>query len=225
VKKVVFGLKVILTMCLATVISVALLGCGSSIPSSSDSTANNVATTTATTMVATTNIGNSSVSAMPSVSTVQAGGSFDVSIVVNTSSPTRGLQFVLTWDATKVQCNSVTQGNYFTDFATANNGSMFYLPSNPSPDNSAGRFPQNTNTNPNTSPTYENVLLTGAQGPNGTYLGVTGSGNVYVLNMSALAGASGTVTFSLSDVILGDNSVNTQNMHATVNNGTTTISP
>ena len=159
------------------------------------------------------------------MSSVQAGGTFDVNIVVNTSSPTRGLQFVLNWDPTKVQCVSTEPGNYLNDFAAANNGDVFYLPSNPSPDNSAGRFPKDTNTNLNISPTYQNILLTGAQGPNGTYLGVTGSGNVYVLHMNALVGVSGTVNFSLSEVILGDNSANTQDMHATINNGTITINP
>jgi hypothetical protein len=44
--------------------------------------------------------------------------------------------------------------------------------------------------------------------------------------MSALAGASGTVNFTLSEVILGDiSSPKTLDMHAIVNNGTITINP
>ena len=227
-KKVVIRLKVLLAVCLIGVICAALAGCGSSGTSNSNVANGNTNTTNSaaqTTTTASANIGNSSVSAVPSVSSVQAGGTFDVNIVVNTSSPTRGLQFVLNWDPTKVQCVSTEPGNYLSGFAAANNGDVFYLPSNPSPDNSAGRFPKDTNTNLNISPTYQNILLTGAQGPNGTYLGVTGSGNVYVLHMNALVGVSGTVNFSLSEVILGDNSANTQDMHATINNGTITINP
>ena len=229
-KKVVIGLKVLLAVCLMGVISAALSGCGSSGTTISNVTNSGASTTTngaaQTTTTSSANIGNSSVSAVPTVSSVQAGGTFDVNIVVNTSSPTRGLQFVLNWDPTKVQCVSTEPGNYLSDFGAANNGDVFYLPSSPSPDNSAGRFPKDTNTNPSASPTYQNAILTGAQGANGTYLGVTGSGNVYVLHMSALAGASGTVNFTLSEVILGDiSSPKTLDMHAIVNNGTITINP
>lgn len=228
-KKVVIGLKVLLAMCLIGVISAALSGCGSSSTSNSNVTNSNANTTNSavkTTATASVNIGNSSVSLVPSVSSVQAGGTFDVNIVVNTTSPTRGLQFVLNWDSAKVQCVSVEPGNYLSDFAEVNNGDVFYLPSNPSFDNTAGRFPKDTNTNPNASPICQNAILTGAQGANGTYLGVTGSGSVYVLHMTALAGASGTVNFTLSEVILGDtSSPKTLDMHATVNNGTITINP
>lgn len=228
-KKVVIGLKVLLAMCLMGIISAALSGCGSSGTSNSNVTSSSASSTSIAAQTTTTsaaNIGNSSVSAVSSVSSVQAGGTFDVNIVVNTNNPTRGLQFVLNWDPTKVQCVSTEPGNYLSDFGAANNGDVFYLPSNPSPDNSAGRFPKDTNTNPNASPIYQNAILTGAPGANGTYLGVTGSGSVYVLHMSALAGASGTVNFKLSEVILGDiSSPKTLDMHAIVNNGTITINP
>jgi Cohesin domain len=229
VKKVVIVLKMLLAVCLMGVISAALSGCGSSgtsnnnITNSSASTTNSAAQTTTTSAA---NIGNSSVSAVPSVSSVLAGGTFDVSIVVNTNSPTRGLQFVLNWDPTKVQCVSTEPGNYLSDFAAANNGDVFYLPSSPSFDNASGRFPKDTNTNPSASPIFQNAILSGAPGPNGTYLGVMGSGSVYVLHMSALAGASGTVNFKLSEVILGDtSSPKTLDMHAVINNGTITINP
>ena len=87
-KKVVIGLKVLLAVCLMGVISAVLSGCGNSgttnsnITNSSASTTNSAAQTTTTSAA---NIGNSSVSAVPTVSSVQAGGTFDVNIVVNTS--------------------------------------------------------------------------------------------------------------------------------------------
>jgi hypothetical protein len=164
-----------------------------------------------------------SVSASPSLSTISPGSAFDVNIIINTDSPTRGFQFAVTWDPTKVQCNSVTKGTYFDAFAAANNGDVFYLPANAAADNTAGRFPKNTNTIPSGSPTCQNVSLTGANGPNGTYLGPTGSGTAFVLHMTALGTGSGTVSFILSNIILGDNSANTADMHPTVNNGQVNI--
>jgi len=164
-----------------------------------------------------------SVSALPSLSTVTPGTTFDVSIVINTDSPARGFQFAVTWDPSKVQCNSVTKGTYFDAFAAANNGDVFYLPANALADNTAGRFPKNTNTIPSGSATCQNVSLTGANGPNGTYLGPTGSGTAFILHMTALSTASGTVSFVLNNIILGDNSANTADMHPTVNNGQVNI--
>ena len=163
-----------------------------------------------------------SVSTVPSVSNVSAGGTFDVDVVVNTDSATRGLQFVVSWDPTLVQCTGAVSGTFYSSFASANGGDVFYLPSNNAYDNTAGRFPKNTASQTQTA-TAQNIAITGASGPNSTYLGPTGTGNAYILHMTALSGASGTATFTLTEVILGDNGANTQDMHPTVNNGQVTI--
>lgn len=163
-----------------------------------------------------------SVSTVPSVASVSAGGTFDIDVVVNTDSPTRGLQFVVSWDPTLVQCTGVVAGTFYSSFASANSGDVFYLPSNNTYDNTAGRFPKNT-ASQTQSPTAQNIAITGASGPNSTYLGPTGTGNAYILHMTALSGASGTATFTLSSVILGDNAASTQDMHPEVNNGQVTI--
>jgi hypothetical protein len=154
------------------------------------------------------------------VPTVSPGGTFDLDIVVANTTPARGLQFDVLWDPTKVQCVSAEQGDYFQNFANANNGSIFLLPSAPQADNTVGKFPKDGAT----SPTLLNILITGAGGPDGTSLGVTGSGTAFVLHMAALSGASGTVQFTLENVLLGDNSNPSVDMHAKVNNGTITIS-
>ena len=163
-----------------------------------------------------------SVSTVPSVANVSAGGTFDVDVVVNTDSATRGLQFVVSWDPTLVQCTGVAAGTFYSSFASANGGDVFYLPSNNAYDNTAGRFPKNT-ASQTQSPTAQNIAITGASGPNSTYLGPTGTGNAYILHMKALSGASGTATFTLTEILLGDNGANTQDMHPTVNNGQVTI--
>ena len=48
---------------------------------------------------------NAGVTSIPSVQTVAAGANFSVDISVTTSTPTRGMQFALTSDPTKVKCN------------------------------------------------------------------------------------------------------------------------
>ncbi|AKG52871.1 hypothetical protein DGWBC_0183 [Dehalogenimonas sp. WBC-2] len=163
-----------------------------------------------------------SVTAVPSKITVKPGETFDVFIRVVNDQQCRGVSFTLNWDTSKVTCNSGEPGAYLKDFASANNGDLFYLPSkNPDADNSAGQFPKTVGTQK-----MLQIVMTGAMTPNGIFVGPTGSGDIYVLHMTANSGVSGNVTFSLSNVILGDTSPDIpKDLNAKVNNGQITISP
>ena len=159
---------------------------------------------------------NSSVSAVSSVQTTKPGEKFDVAIHVKNEHPSRGVQFALSWDPTKVECNSIEQGNYYLSFAQQHEADVFTIPSNNPPvDNSAGKFPKNGN--------WIAVAIQGAQGPDGSFLGVSGSGDIYILHMTAKVGANGNVDFKLSNVKLVDDSSDINDMHATVSNGKVTI--
>jgi hypothetical protein len=118
-----------------------------------------------------------------------------------------------------VECVSAEQGKYFSDFLAKYDGSVVSLPQTPTPDNTNGKFPS--------VDTYKgiNLVLTGALGPNSTQYGPTGSGSVYILHMTVKSGANGTVNFKLADVLLGDNSAETNDLKPSVTNGTVTITP
>lgn len=206
-------IKLLAAFCIITAFSLVLAGCGSS------STTTGVGSTTIkTSTTQSANEGKSSISVVPSVSTIKPGGEFDISIRVQNDQPTRGGQFSIRWDPNKVQCVSTEEGSYFRDFVQSHNGDMFLIPSSPAFDNTNGIFPMDIN-----SPLM--MAMTGAQGPDATNLGVTGSGDIYILHMIAKNDASGTVDFQLSNVILGDATADSNNMHPTVNNGKITISP
>jgi len=157
-----------------------------------------------------------SVSANPSVQTVAPGATFDVAINVTTSTQSRGIQFAIAWDPTKVTCNSVSEGAFFQDFEQQNGLSEIIMPSSPSINNTTGTFP---------STGYVSIsLLGGYDNVTGISPGPTGTGSVYILHMTANSDASGTVAFTLSSVTLWDNNSPPVSLNAAVNSGQITIS-
>lgn len=159
---------------------------------------------------------NAGVTSIPSVQTVAAGANFSVDISVTTNTPTRGMQFALAWDPTKVKCNSVQEGTFYKGFAQQNSSiTEVVLPSSPTANNTAGTFP---------SSGYVGIALMGGfDNATGTAPGPTGTGNVFILNMTALS-ASGTTTFTLSSVQLSDNNDPANNLNPTITNGQVSIS-
>ena len=163
-----------------------------------------------------------SVSANPSMQTVAPGANFDVDIDVSTSVPTRAIQFALTWDSTKVQCNSVEEGTFYSGFETQYNSQHgtsigeFAMPSLPiSSYTTAGKFPSSGDFS---------LTLTGQDFNSSTFPAPTGTGIVCILHMRAMNGASGTVVFNLSDVGLTDKNDPQNPLNPTVNNGQVNIS-
>jgi len=160
-----------------------------------------------------------SVSAVPSAQMVTPGANFVVDVSVTTSTPTLGIQFAVSWDPTKVKCTSVQEGTFYSSFVQQNSSmgmSEIDIPSSPTADNTAGKFPS--------SGTFEIGLLSTFNNVTQVNMGPTGTGNVYILNMTALSGASGTATFTLSSVGLADNGYPQADLNPTINDGQVTIS-
>ncbi len=157
---------------------------------------------------------SSSVSAVPSTSEVFPGDNFDVSIRVSTDVPTQGVQFGLSWDPDKIQCNGAEEGGFYRDFAQSHPGmGETILPDNPEWDNNSGKFPLGFS--------FIGIVLMGGLDKTGNIPCPAGVGDVYVFHMSAKSGASGTANFTLSKVILIDNDDNPLNV--AVNYGQITI--
>ena len=225
-KKVIHGIRFLGAMSLVSGLTVFLTACGSVAATSNPSALNNTGTTatstatTASKSPSTTKIdSNLSVSAVPSVENVKPGDKFDINIRVKNNQPARGVQFSLNWDPAKVECVSADQGGYFKDFASAHGAELFILPSDkPVADNAAGKFPKSKD------PVM--IALSGGRLDDGTALGATGEGDVFVLHMNVKDGASGPVDFKLANVVLGDNNNDlSQDLHASANNGKITIAP
>lgn|GEM_PF-3106570 len=242
-KKVIHGIRFLGAMSLVSGLTVFLTACGSVAATSSPPGLSNTGTsstsiattqpksastttsaasiaTTAQKSPSTTKIdSNLSVSAVPSVENVKPGDKFDINIRVKNNQPSRGVQFSLNWDPAKVECVSADQGGYFKDFASAHGAELFILPSDkPVADNAAGKFPKSKD------PVM--IALSGGRLDDGTALGATGEGDVFVLHMNVKDGASGPVDFKLANVVLGDNNNDlSQDLHASANNGKITIAP
>ena len=162
-----------------------------------------------------------SVSALPSANTVHPGDNFDVHISITTNAQTRGFSFILNWDSSKVQCNSVDEGGFFKDFAAAHTGISRMVIPTPTFDNTVGRLPAGTTVNDN-----QGILLMGGTGVSSSP-GPTGTGDAFILHMSAKTGVTGTVNFTLSNVHLLDNSTLTStpgDLNPVVVNGQVNIS-
>jgi len=159
---------------------------------------------------------STNISAIPSITTVSPGGTFDLGITVNSDVASFGMQFILKWDPAKVQCNSVAVGDYYSAYAQSHGGSVYLSPDNRNADNTTGRFPIITNNTPPYNNPAISVSLSGTTG------GVTGTGNVYVLHMAAKSGVSGSVDFTLSSTQIGNKEGDP--LPAVINNGHITIS-
>ncbi len=213
------GLMVCLVFLLGSV-----LGCGGATPPKTSSIASNTATVTTSTASLSSTAANptgATMSLIASSSSVKAGDSFDLVLTVSTTQPTRGTQFTISWNPAKVECVATEQGEYFKSFAQENGGDIFVLPNeNPAIDNTNGQFPQTVKTTGMVM-----MAMSGAPGPDGTFLGPTGTGSIWILRMVAKNGASGIAEFKLANVKLGDNSVDTNDMKPTIQNGQITIMP
>jgi hypothetical protein len=209
-----------------SVLSMLLSGCSSSSVASTTTTTPIFTEPTAipSTTTTTTETANAVVSAVPSLSTVSPGSNFDVSIEVTTSAPTRSCQVELNWDPTKVTCNSVDQGTFFTSFAQQNNVTASLMPSTLSVDNTIGKFPPGNDIQGTIQYAETAFLMGGSPEADGTYPGVEGTGVVFILHMTALPNASGTVNFTLSDVGMAGNQNPSNALNPTVRNGQITIS-
>ena len=213
-------LPVIACMVVFGTISTLFTGCGSSSATTTPDFGNLPTGTTTSTMAV---AANASVSAAPSLTTVSPGSSFDVTIQVKTAIPTRGMQLELTWDPTKVSCNSVDEGTFYSGFAQQNNLMDELMPGSLSADNTIGKFPPGNDVQGTIQYNQGVFLAGGTKSADNTYPGPSGTGAVFILHMTVLPGASGSCLFTLSHVQLSDNSVNANSLNPTINNGQITI--
>lgn len=116
---------------------------------------------------------------------INEGETFSVEVLISTDTPCRGAQCELAFDPDLMQCDSVTEGGFFRDWATANGASTIMIPQSPSIDNVQGR-----------------VATTGIAVMGGSGGGAKGSGVLLAYHFTALA--DGTVSPGLSDVVLVD---------------------
>jgi hypothetical protein len=109
-----------------------------------------------------------------------------VTVTVNSSGPTGGIQLALSFDATKVQVSGWTEGSFYKTWATGHGGSSLVFPQ-PTIDNTSGTI----------SDIGIAIMGASAGGP-------TGSGDVVIYHATAASGATGTASFTLSDVVVSD---------------------
>lgn len=116
---------------------------------------------------------------------VEEGQSFTVEVQIETDTPCRGAEFVLSFDPTLMKCESVSEGNFFADWAVARGGSTLMVPQSPAIDNSQGLVA-----------TLGIAIMGGGTG------GPTGSGTLCTYNFTGLT--SGMASPTLSGVVVVD---------------------
>jgi len=120
---------------------------------------------------------------------VKQDESFTVEVRIETDSLCRGAQCVLSFDPALMKCDSVVEGGFFKDWATANGASTMMIPQSPNIDNTLGRVP------------VIGIAIFG-----GGERGPEGSGVLFTYHFTALA--DGTAEPTLSDVVISDVSGN-----------------
>jgi hypothetical protein len=132
--------------------------------------------------------GQFSVTISPSSKDVEAGESFTLDAVINTDIPSRGAQCALTFDATKINCTEVTEGNFYKDWAEDNSCSTIIVPA-PVIDNENGK-----------------IASTGIAVLGTNKGGARGKGVLLTFHFNAIA--SGKINPVLSNIIVSDESGN-----------------
>ncbi len=81
---------------------------------------------------------NESVSISVDKQQVNQGDTFTITIVINSKIASRGAQASLSFDPSAMQCETVTEGSFYKDWATANGVTTTMVPSEPAIDNTQG---------------------------------------------------------------------------------------
>jgi hypothetical protein len=129
----------------------------------------------------------SGMSISPASQTVSPGANFEIIVTITTNVPSRGAQCALSFDPALMQCNSVTEGSFYKNWAQANSSST--IP-----------FPEATINNNTGQVSDIGFSIVGAQ-PEG---GPSGSGEFCTYHMTAKSGSSGTSSITLSSVSIAD---------------------
>jgi hypothetical protein len=190
VKKQMFRWKMAVIMILGAGVLLALLA-GCSNPANAGS--NNTSTSAVSTDSKANPDENFSISV--DKSQINAGDNFTINILINTKAASRGGQCAVTFDPSAMQCNAITEGNFFKDWASANGLSTVMMPSAPAIDNSKGTV----------EPVAIAVMGQSQAEQNGqSGQEAKGSGVFYSLQMTAKTGVNKQATIKLSDVQIAD---------------------
>ena len=131
-----------------------------------------------------------SVTVSPSNQSVDNGASFTVYVAIDTPAAIRGWQTDIEFDASKVQCNSVTMGDFLLSFAEEHEGST--SPMYGVRDNTAGKI------------TLINNAIMGASDSGGP----SGTGTLCILAFTANQDINGVCVITPTNVILVDSQLN-----------------
>ena len=132
-----------------------------------------------------------SVSISPASQTVANGATFNVSLVINTATASRGWQANVSFDASKLTLNSVTEGTFLSAYATANGGGTI-----------AGGSVSIDNTNGVATIPGWAITGAGTDGPNGI-------GTLAILNFTAKSSVNNWASITPASVIISDVNANT----------------
>jgi hypothetical protein len=116
---------------------------------------------------------------------IEAGEEFNLEVRIETDTLCRGAQCALSFDPALMKCDSVVEGGFFKDWATANGASTIMIPQSPTIDNNQGHVPM------------IGIAVMGGGGG-----GAKGSGVLFTYHFTALA--DGTASPTLSDVVVID---------------------
>lgn len=130
---------------------------------------------------------NTTISVVSSSASVRPGEEFEVLIIIETDVATTGMQVGISFDPEMVEVLSVSEGDFYKNWAASNGVSSMLIP-DPVVDNDAGVVPVIA------------VIILGA----GAGEGPTGSGSVLALQVQAKPEASGEVEFALTDIQVSD---------------------
>jgi hypothetical protein len=149
------------------------------------------------------------VSISPAQTSIEPGSTLTVTVELDTIPSSRSAQFGLSFDPTVLSCDSVSQGPFYSDWATDNGGSTFLFPDPPVIDNVNGKIEEfgisilGAVINPPPSPGH-------AGGP-------VGSGTLATIVFMAVG--EGSTDLTLTGVVIGDDSLETKPLPITINNG------
>jgi len=142
----------------------------------------------------------------PAVNTVAPGETFDVNIDLSTLPGTRGVQFGLQYDPNLLQCQKISVGPFYDNWAKDHGGYAFMVPA-PACDNSVGK-----------TTLMGIVLLTYKTDPPGAPYG---EGAAATIQFKALA--KGISVIHLTDVIVADDQPASQALSTSVLDGSVVI--
>lgn len=95
-------------------------------------------TPTSTTITTGTGAKNESISVSVDKQQVKPGDTFTITVVINSKLASRGAQVSLSFDPSAMQCETVTEGSFYKDWAAANGITTTMVPSEPAIDNAQG---------------------------------------------------------------------------------------